>query len=116
MYQNINIGNRIRNYRIKNKMTQEKLAEYSDLSVNFISKLERGQKKNISINKLLNICNALNITASELLDDDLNINGLSTSTKELVKILRTLDSNDSDKISAILIPLVKQYKNLIDDK
>ena len=62
MYQNINIGNRIRNYRIKKKMTQEKLAEYSDLSVNFISKLERGQKKNISINKLLNICNALNIT------------------------------------------------------
>ncbi|MBO8441607.1 MAG: helix-turn-helix transcriptional regulator [Firmicutes bacterium] len=116
MYQNINIGNRIRNYRIKKKMTQEKLAEYSDLSVNFISKLERGQKKNISINKLLNICNALNITVSELLDDDLNINGLSTSTKELVKILRTLNSKDSDKISAILIPLVKQYKNLIDDK
>lgn len=114
MYQNINIGNRIRNYRIKKKMTQEKLAEYSDLSINFISKLERGQKKNISINKLLNICNALDITVSELLDDDLNISGLSKSTQELIKLLRTLDSNQADEIATNLIPLVKQFKNLIN--
>lgn len=114
MYQNINIGNRIRNYRIKKKMTQEKLAEYSDLSINFISKLERGQKKNISINKLLNICNALDITVSELLDDDLNISGLSNSTQELIKLFRTLDSKQADEIATNLIPLVKQFKNLIN--
>lgn len=51
MDNNLQIGEKIRKQRIKANLTQEKLAEYSDLSINFISKLERGQKKNISILK-----------------------------------------------------------------
>ena len=114
MYQNINIGNKIRKQRIKKHMTQEKLAEYSGLSINFISKLERGQKTNISINKLLDICNALNITISELLDDDLSQSDLPSSTKKLIAMLRSLDSKNSSEISTSLIPLVNQFKNLIN--
>ena len=40
MYENLNIGNEIRYYRIKQKLSQEKLAEKSNLSLNFISKLD----------------------------------------------------------------------------
>lgn len=114
MYKSIDIGNKIRIQRIKKNMTQEKLAEYSDLSVNFISKLERGQKTNISINKLLDICNALSITIATLLDDDLNQSDLTPSTKELIKLLKELDSKHADEISSNLIPLVKQFKSLIN--
>lgn len=114
MYQNINIGSKIRQQRIKKHMTQEKLAEYSDLSINFISKLERGQKTNISINKLLDICNALDITVSELLDDDLNKSSLPSSTKKLITMLRNLDSKDSSELSTNLIPLVNQFKSLLN--
>lgn len=45
MDNDLQIGEKIRKHRIKANLTQEKLAEYSDLSINFISKLERGQKK-----------------------------------------------------------------------
>lgn len=114
MYKNIDIGNKIRKQRIKKHMTQEKLAEYSNLSVNYVSKLERGQKTNISINKLLDICNALNITVSLLIGDDLNQSNLPSSTKELIKLLKDLDSKHSSEISSNLIPLVKQFKNLIN--
>ncbi|MFN1222523.1 helix-turn-helix domain-containing protein, partial [Enterococcus faecium] len=41
--------------------------------MNFISKLERGQKKNISILKLNAICRALEISISELLQEESNI-------------------------------------------
>ena len=38
MDNDLQIGEKIRKQRIKANLTQEKLAEYSDLSINFISK------------------------------------------------------------------------------
>ena len=51
MYENLNIGNEIRYYRMKQKLSQEKLTEKSNLSLNFISKLETGR---ISISVSIN--------------------------------------------------------------
>ena len=49
---NINLGEEISRRRREQKLTQEDLAELSDLSVNFISRLERTKDQNISIQKL----------------------------------------------------------------
>ena len=56
---NINLGEEISRRRREQKLTQEDLAELSDLSVNFISRLERTKDQNISIQNLDSIARAL---------------------------------------------------------
>ena len=73
MDNNLHLGSKIRKYRHLAGMTQEELAEYSNLSVNYISKMEREKNKNICIEKLVDICNALNISVEEILDGKHNL-------------------------------------------
>jgi transcriptional regulator with XRE-family HTH domain len=61
------LGYRISELRKKMGFTQEQLSEYADLSQNFLSQLENG-KKNISIETLLKISNALEIKPAYFLD------------------------------------------------
>lgn len=113
MYENLNIGNEIRYYRMKQKLSQEKLAEKSNLSLNFISKLETGRISNISLNKLLNICKALDIQLGKLVGDDIanTFSELPPSTIELIKIMHKLNYSDLDILSRDLIPLIKDFSN-----
>lgn len=48
-------------------LTQEKLAERAGLSVNFLSKLERGTSRTVSAETLQRLANALKISMEELL-------------------------------------------------
>ena len=50
-------------------MTQEDLAEFSSLSVNFISKIKRTGNQNISIQKLDAIAKALQTSVITLIDE-----------------------------------------------
>jgi transcriptional regulator with XRE-family HTH domain len=59
-------GKKVRQYRNARGMSQEELAEESDLHRNFISKVERGEK-NISLMNMAKIANALRIDLSDLL-------------------------------------------------
>lgn|SRR5699024_1047350 len=113
MYENLNIGNEIRYYRIKQKLSQEKLAEKSNLSLNFISKLETGRIGNISLSKLLNICKALNIQLGKLVGDDIenSFSELPPSAIELIKVMHKLNYSDLDILSRDLIPLIKDFSN-----
>ena len=54
------LGNLIREKRLAKGISQEKLAEYSDLHRNYVSDVERGQR-NISLNNIIKIFNALDI-------------------------------------------------------
>lgn len=60
------IGRQIRAARLHRKMTQAQLAEAADLSVPYISHVERG-KKRISLDALLRISQALGVTVDQLL-------------------------------------------------
>ena len=62
------IGNRIRKCRKQLNMTQQKLAEISDLSDTNISHIERGATK-LSLPSLIAIANALHTTTDYLLMD-----------------------------------------------
>lgn len=66
------IGERLKNIRIQNNLTQEKLAEKLDMSVAFLSKIERG-KTQISLRRLNQICELLEISEGAIL------NGASTA-------------------------------------
>ncbi len=61
------IGNNIYEYRKKNKLTREELAEKSNLSANHIYELEMGNCMPTTIT-LIELCIALNISLTNLID------------------------------------------------
>lgn len=69
----IGIGKRIKEKRIGQNMTQERLGELSELSIAHISHIENGHTK-LSIESLVNIANALGTSADDLLQDNLTHN------------------------------------------
>lgn len=64
-----NLGDNIRAARTKQNLTQEKLAELSGLSLNFISSLERTNTSSISIKNAYKIADALGVPLTELLSN-----------------------------------------------
>ena len=61
----LKIGLKIRIERQKQKISQEKLAEISNLNRNFIGMIERGET-NVTVKNLENIANALGLPIQEL--------------------------------------------------
>ena len=56
-------------YRKEANLSQEKLAELSDLSINYIGEIERNTRK-VSIDTIEKIAIGLNVKPNELLDSD----------------------------------------------
>lgn len=69
------IGNRIKIARIKKHLTQENLAEQLDVSIAFLSRVERGTIE-VSLKRLSQLCELLEVTEGEIL------NGTSTASKQ----------------------------------
>lgn len=59
------IGERLRNYRLKAKMSQENLAELAGVHPTYIGQLERGEK-NPTIESIEKIARALHLPLEEL--------------------------------------------------
>lgn len=75
------IGQRIRNYRTQQNLSQEKLAEMAGCHPTYIGQLERGEK-NATLESVEKIASALNIPLSRLFEklDDNEQEDTSTST------------------------------------
>lgn len=67
------IGERLKKARIDKKLTQEKLAEKLDVSIAFLSRIERGNS-HISLKRLSQVCDILGVTEGYIL------NGASTES------------------------------------
>lgn len=63
----IEVGKRIRAYRVSAKLTQEQLAERAGLHPTYIGQLERGEK-NATLDSINKLAVALNVSLSELFD------------------------------------------------
>lgn len=70
---NNHIGKIVQEYRLKNNLTQNQVAELTGLEPRHISQIERGFSKG-SIDTLIKLCNAYHITPDiilyDLLDDE----------------------------------------------
>ena len=64
------IGARIREARLKKKLTQEQLAEKADIGFYYVGEIERGVKLP-SLTVFIQIIEALGVTADSLLKDEL---------------------------------------------
>lgn len=58
------IGELVREYRLRKKLTQQELAEKSDLSLPFINLIENN-RRNLSVDALLKILSAMEIDPSD---------------------------------------------------
>jgi len=63
------IGVRVKAVRRRNKMTQAGLAELTDMSASYISRIETGEKQ-ASLGSLIKIAYALNTSLDPLVLDD----------------------------------------------
>ncbi len=100
-----NIGERIRRERQARGITQEQLAEQADISVNFMSLIENG--RNMSVDTLLKLANALGVTADCLLYEDLGKTDDAIAT-QINSNLATL----SEEEKLFFLNMIKQYKTL----
>lgn len=71
MVDKLTMGDRIKETRKKQKLTQEQLAERLDISVEFIGQIERGLKLP-SMQVFIKIIEALNVSADYLLRDSVS--------------------------------------------
>ena len=74
------IGQRIRGWRIRKKMTQEQMATLIEREPAYISRIENGRQKP-SLDTLLRICCALELDISDLL---LNMSNVKKNQIELL--------------------------------
>lgn len=100
------IGSRLKQARLNNNYTQESLSELLDVSVAFLSRVERGSL-DISLKRLSQICEILGVTEGEIL------NGVSTTSRNYLNndLSSLLKDCPSDKIKLIY----KLAKAVVED-
>ncbi len=102
------IGRNIRHFRTDKNMKQEVLAEKTDLSANYIGMIERGEKIP-SLNSLIRIANALEVT-SDMLLCDLVTRSYCVKNSVLMDRISKLSSKEQQKIYAVVETMLK-YSN-----
>ena len=80
------IGSRLKRARKEKNLTQEQLAEQIDVSVAFLSRIERGNSQ-INLKRLRQICQILDVTEGEILNGSSNISAryLNNEFADLLK-------------------------------
>ena len=103
------IGKRIKHYRTEKRLSQEELAEVISTTHKHISNIETGVK-GPSIEMLILIANALDVSADDLLTDNLKHSSSPVGT-EIHDLL--LDCNHDEK--AILTRMLTFLKGLLSE-
>ena len=101
------IGNRIKAARKAKGLSQSELSELIDRSVGYMSYIETGSKKP-SLETLIQIANALDVTIDELLSDNL----VASSTVSNTQINQLLSDCSVFEKSVILLS-IKSIKDAI---
>lgn len=102
------IGKNIRKYRTEIGMKQETLAEKANLTPNYIGMLERSDKLP-SLTALINIANALDVTADMLLCEVLDKTYEIKSSLVFDKI-NQLPPNEQKRIYAVIDTMLENSK------
>lgn len=93
------------------KLSQEKLAERSEISVGYLSKLERSIIENVSVTVLLRIAKSLDVTLNDLVS---NTNKTTEHPRpnqnELNKLLDNMSFQTSEQLSLNIINSIKLLK------
>lgn len=105
------IGKNIRNFREIKKLRQEDLAEKTDLTINYIGMIERGEKIP-SLETFINILNSLGVSADMVLSDVLD-NGYKVKDSLLNEKLEKLVPEDRNRIYEVIDTMMKHSKQIL---
>ena len=104
------LGQRIRNYRTANGLSQERLAELSGCHPTYIGQIERGEK-NATLESIEKISIALNVSLSKLFEKlGAQENEIRNIPLECYEFLSAKTKEEQEHIYRILIEMDK-YKN-----
>lgn len=93
------LSKNIKSARLSSNLTQENLAEMSEISTNFLKDIE-GSRSGTSLPTLINICYSLNTTPNQLLKDFFKSN--SDKSENLVQQINLLNDYQKDAVIALI--------------
>ena len=102
---NIQIGEQVRQAREQAKLTQEVLAERAEVSVQYVSDLERGVV-GVPMTTFKKLCQLLGVTSDQLL--------FGNDTKDRGVILARACSTLKDEQFAILVDIVDSFVKAVN--
>ena len=94
------LGEIFKEYRLKNHLTQEKIAEKLGISVKYISRIENGSG-GVKVETLVNYMNILGISPNVIFEK-LIVNDKVKSQLDLSKKLSQLSENELNLVSGII--------------
>lgn len=107
----LKIGDNLRQIRRREGITQEQLAEMSGLSLNFVSKIERKEKQNVSVKTLLALATSLNVSAADLLKGSESPASHRRKHVDLLsRQLYKLPEEEAERLSTAFLQVVKATK------
>ncbi len=104
------IGQRIRNYRTSQNLSQEKLAEMSGCHPTYIGQIERGEK-NATIESIEKISSALKVPLSQLFEKLGDGESTDTIALKCYELIAEKPKNEQEQFYKTLLEIEK-YKNL----
>lgn len=107
------IGQRIRQARLNKNLTQEDLAEQIDISVAFLSRIERGNS-HVNLKRLNQLCGLLDVSEGYIL------NGVSSKSanylnKEFADLLRGCSPETQRLIYDVAKVIAEEEKNMAEE-
>lgn len=93
------IGKRIKEVRTDKKLTQDYLANMTNVNVSHISNIETNKVK-VSLTLLVNICNVLDTTIDFILGNEYH-NPTSITEKELLNTVKNMDNTKKEQLLRI---------------
>ena len=105
----VKLGNRIRKIRKEKGLTQEVLAEKSDLSANHISHIERANTM-IGLPALIQIVNALGVTVDDVLCDSI-VKAKTPYVNKITLLAADCDEKEIRIFCSVLEALKESYRD-----
>ena len=93
-------GKNIKRIRLLKGLSQEKLAEKLQKSINFISLLENG-KTGLTIQTIIDLCNVLNVDANELFSGLITISERNQNS-DIVNSISLFNDNDKSIVTNLI--------------
>lgn len=108
----MSIGDNIRTRRESLGMTREALAEKTEISFSQLSKIERNEQKNPTIQSIIAISTALNCSVDELIYEK-----QSNDVNYLINVINKLPIEDQEAIKKITkaMSLINQAENMLKE-
>lgn len=106
----VRLGSRIREERLKLRLTQEKLAEDIGISDSYMGQIERGERS-LALDTLVTLANRLGVTVDYLLSDSVKVNDEGL----LNEWLQIMDGRTS-KEKRMALDVIKVMLGHLDDK